>query len=85
MALGRSFLGIKPKRPVKSLLISSENNRGNLAEAFQDVAAEMDLRPDQIACLKTKIVITLVSKTDRYARLMHYLVEKHKPDLVFAT
>ena len=31
-ALGKSFLGIKPKRPLKSLLIVSENNRGDLAE-----------------------------------------------------
>ena len=85
-AMGQLFLGIKPKRALKSLLIQAENNEGDLAEVFQDVCKAMGLIEDQIAYLETKIVIVTESaKTGReFLKLARRLIKKHKPDLVFA-
>jgi RecA-family ATPase len=85
-AMGAPLFGIKGKRNYKSLLIESENNQGDLAEGFQDCIKAMDLRADQIAYLKTKIVIVRESaKTGRdFLKLARRLIKKHKRDLVFA-
>jgi hypothetical protein len=85
-AMHLALFGIMGKRSLKSLLIESENNKGDLAEVFQDVTKAMCLRPDQIAYLKTKIVIVReCAKTgDDFLKLARRLIKKHKPDLVFA-
>jgi ABC-type dipeptide/oligopeptide/nickel transport system ATPase subunit len=85
-AMAELFFGIKAKHALKSLLIQSENNEGDLAEVFQDVVKAMDLGEDQIEYLKTKIVIVKESaKTGQeFLKLARRLIKKHKPDLVLA-
>ena len=36
-ALGRTTFGIRPERPLKSLIVQAENDRGDVAEMFQVV------------------------------------------------
>jgi hypothetical protein len=78
--------GIKGVRSYKSLLIEAENNKGDLAEVFQDVTKAMGLSTEQIDYLKTQIVIVRESaKTGReFLKLARRLIKKHQPDLVFA-
>ena len=78
--------GIKGDRAYKSLLIQAENNKGDLAEVFQDVVKAMKLTNEQIAYLKTTIVIVRESaKTGKeFLKLARRLIKKHQPDLVFA-
>jgi ABC-type dipeptide/oligopeptide/nickel transport system ATPase subunit len=85
-AMAELFFGIKAKHALKSLLIQSENNEGDLAEVFQDVVKAMGLGEDQIEYLKTKIVIVKESsKTGQeFLKLARRLIKKHQPDLVFA-
>jgi archaellum biogenesis ATPase FlaH len=78
--------GIKGARPYKSLLIEAENNKGDLAEVFQDVVKAMELTADQINYLKTQVVIVRESaKTGKeFLKLARRLIKKLQPDLVFA-
>lgn len=46
-AIGRSAFGIEPTRPLKSLLIQSENDDGDLAEMREGVLSGMPLLPDE--------------------------------------
>jgi hypothetical protein len=84
-AFWRALFGIKGSRAYKSLLIESENNKGDLAEVFQDVTKAMGLTAEEIAYLKTKIVIIRESaKTGReFLKLARRLIKKYQPDLVF--
>ena len=86
-AMNQALFGIKAKiRPLKSLLIESENNKGDLAEVFQDVTKAMGLAPDQISYLKTKILIVRESaeNRNRFPQARSPAHQKYQPDLVFA-
>ena len=85
-ALDQPLFGIKGRGVLKSLLIESENNKGDLAEVFQDVTKALTLSAAEIAYLKTKIVIVRESaKTGPdFLKLARRLIRKHQPDLVFA-
>lgn len=36
-SLGRDFFGLKPKRPLRIVLIQAENDKGDLSEPYQDI------------------------------------------------
>jgi hypothetical protein len=85
-AMGRPFFGIKTKGCLKHLLIESENNKGDLAEVFQDVIKSMGLSTEHVEQLKKRIIIVReCSKSGGdFLKLARRLVKKHKPDMVFA-
>jgi len=43
LILGLAFFGIQPVRAIKVLIIQAENDRGDMAEAFQDTCDAMGL------------------------------------------
>lgn len=85
-AIGREFFGIIPAKPLRSLLIQSENDHGDLAEMRDGVLAGLAFtdaeRADACANL---LVATEDVRTgeDFCADVLAPLLEKHKPDLLW--
>ncbi|MEY2598389.1 MAG: hypothetical protein RLZZ142_648 [Verrucomicrobiota bacterium] len=77
--------GMKPIRPLKSLFIQAENDRGDMAEQLQGVVNAMSLTPEQIRDLNEKIVIyrDATHSGHEFLAIVESLVRIHKPDLVW--
>ena len=78
--------GIPPRFPVKSLMVQSENDDGDLAEMRDGVLAGMDLTDEQRdTAMKNILVVTEDSRTA--ADFTNYtiapLLEEHTPDLLW--
>ncbi|MBE2180636.1 MAG: AAA family ATPase [Chthoniobacterales bacterium] len=87
-ALGRPAFGIAPTagRPIKSLLIQAENDIGDLAEMYQGVRAGMGLTPEEERLLEDRIFIyrDTTHTGEEFTALAAKLIERHKPDIVWA-
>lgn len=90
-AIGLDFFGLKPQRPLKSLIIQAENDIGDTAEMFQGIISELGLAdPSDAEQMRSLIGVlnkNLVIIRDQthngisfhsYARRM---AEIHTPDL----
>ena len=84
-ALGLPAFGIAPIRPLSSLLIQAENDKGDLAEMYQGVRSGMNLTKDQDALLDENITIfrNTTHTGDEFTSLAERLVTRYKPDLVW--
>jgi hypothetical protein len=84
-ALGKSFLGIETKRPLKSLIIQSEDSDGDVSEicfsikvAHRFTDAEMEQVRANVLFIHEK-----VARGDAFIAKLRQWCEKHKPDLVW--
>jgi AAA domain len=85
-ALGRACFGIKPARPLKSLLIQAENDDGDLAEMRDGVIAGLGLTPDEAkAACDAIMVVREDSRTglDFFLSIVRPLLEEHRPDMLW--
>ncbi len=85
-AIGREAFGIRPARPLKSLLIQAENDDGDLAEMRDGVLAGLNMtREEQDAALSNVIVCRENSRTGRtfFVDVVKPLLTEHKPDLLW--
>ena len=86
-ALGRTTFGIRPERPLKSLIVQAENDRGDVAEMFQGSLAALGIKrsDDAFRALEERLVIVTesVQTGEEFANAVRLLVAKHKPDLVW--
>ncbi len=85
-ALGLPAFHVAPVRPLRSLLIQAENDAGDLAEMYQGVRQGMGLTPAQEAILEERIFIyrDTTRTGPEFVAAAAALVERHKPDLVWA-
>jgi RecA-family ATPase len=85
-ALGLPAFGIKPTVPLRSVLIQAENDVGDLAEMYQGVRKGMGLTSTQETTLNERIFIYRdTTRTGAsFVDAASSLVERHKPDLVWA-
>ena len=85
-ALGLPAFGITPIAPLRSVLIQAENDIGDLAEMYQGVRQGMGLTPEQEVLLDERIFIYRdTTRTGAaFVDAASSLVERHKPDLVWA-
>jgi hypothetical protein len=83
-ALGRDLWHIKPVRPLRIVLLQSENDLADLAEQWQDVTASMSLsRPDLETLAENVSIYREAIKTgDAFGLLIEDLVKKHRADLL---
>jgi putative DNA primase/helicase len=83
-ALGHECFGIRPARPLSSLLIQAENDEGDIAEMRDGVIHGLRLTPGQIEEAKSRTFIhTEDSKTGaELVALVDRLLEVHKTDLL---
>jgi hypothetical protein len=84
-ALGRDFFGIAPARPLKSLLIQSENDHGDLAEMRDGVIAGLNLTAEEarIACDTVIVVREDEHAGMPFAAIVEALVKAHSPDVLW--
>lgn len=86
-ALGRSFFGITPARPLKSLFIQSENDDGDLAEMLQGALGPSGLAcsPDEIKTISENVIIVrdTVHTGFGFCQAVQRLIDRYKPDLVW--
>ena len=86
-ALGRTTFGIRPERPLKSLIVQAENDVGDVAEMFQGSLSGLGIKrsDDAFAALQERLVIVAesVQTGEEFANAVRLLVAKHKPDLVW--
>ena len=86
-ALGRTTFGIRPERPLKSLIVQAENDRGDVAEMFQGSLTALGIKrsDDAFRALEERLVIVTesVQTGEEFANAVRLLVAKHKPDLVW--
>jgi hypothetical protein len=84
---GVPLFGIRPARPLKSLIIQAENDLGDTAEQFQGVVAGIKATGDvnlNGEVERMVVVVRLVGCTgDAFLRKLRALLKLHKPDLVW--
>jgi hypothetical protein len=87
LAMGRLWFGIEPKQALRVLFVQAENNKGDIAEPFQDIAKYvLKLSQEEIEALKTRFRIgrqAAVSGAIKFSLYVRQLIEEFKPDVVF--
>jgi len=84
-ALGRDFFGIKPVKPLRSIILQAENDALDCGESLQDVVAGAYLDSAEIAQLKEHLAIyrDTVSTGTTFTAMLKALIIEHKADIVF--
>lgn len=85
-AVGRAPFGIKPKRPLKMLVVQAENDIGDLAEQFRGaVQAHLPNDPDMARMLQENVVFVrdTVHTGRQFVDRLQTLIDRHKPDMVW--
>jgi RecA-family ATPase len=84
LALKKSFFGIEGKRPLKVLFLQNENDEGDVAEAYQDITAGMNLHLPERQTLKENLTIYRLKRVTGQAFLdkMRELIRLHAADVV---
>jgi len=89
-AIGLPFFGLKPRKPLRSLIVQAENDLGDTAEMLQGVLAGLELITGDLETDKAlveilrKNLIIIRDQTHIGSNFSTYaakLVELHKPDL----
>lgn len=84
-ALGRDWLGITCKRPLRSLIIQAEDDEGDIGEIRDSVVAGMQLSDADIAKVRERVTV-IDERVHIGMALMPQLktlVKAHQPDLVW--
>ena len=84
-AVGLPFFGIRGKRPLRIVILQAENDRGDVAEAFQDCVHGMNLHQNQRTLLGENLHIyrdTTSTGPDFTAQLKD-LITANQADMVF--
>ena len=84
-ALGRDFFGIKPVRPLRSVIMQAENDFLDLGESLQDVVAGAYLDSSERSQLRDNLAIyrDTVSTGTTFTAALRDLVVSHQADIVF--
>jgi len=85
-ALGKDFFGIAPVRPLKIGVIQAENDKGDLAEAFQGVGQGLDLKPDEMRSLQQQLEFRTeaVRTGEQFLAYARRFIHRSKLDLIIA-
>jgi len=84
--LGKDFFGIAPVRPLRIGVIQAENDKGDLAEAFQGVGHGLDLKPDEMRSLKLQLEFRTeaVRTGDAFLAYARRFILRSKLDVIVA-
>lgn len=83
-SLGEAPLGIRPARPLRSLIIQAEDSDGDIAEVTASIAHVAKRTPAQQAKASGNVVVVTdrVNRGARFLAQLNLLIAQHKPDLV---
>ena len=84
-SLGRDFFGIKPAKPLRSVILQAENDHLDCGESLQDVVAGAYLDSAEIAQLKDHLAIfrDTVSTGTAFTAALRDLIIAHRADIVY--
>jgi len=84
-ALGKDFFGIKPVKPLRSVILQAENDALDMGESLQDVVAGAYLDSGEIAQLKDHLAIfrDTISTGTTFTDALRKLIFDHQADIVF--
>ena len=85
-SLGLDFFGIAPVRPLKIGVIQAENDKGDLAEAFQGVAKGLETTGDEMRRLQTQLEFRTesVRTGDQFLAYARRFIHRSKLDVIVA-
>jgi len=85
-ALGKDFFGIAPVRPLKIGVIQAENDKGDLAEAFQGVGFGLNLSGGDMKMLQQQLEFRTeaVRTGDQFLAYARRFIHKSKLDVIVA-
>lgn len=84
--IGKPCFGIRPTRPLKSLLIQAENDDGDLAEFRDGICKGLNLSPDEIELARKNVIVVCEdSRTSGpfFIEVVEPLLKVHAPDLLW--
>jgi hypothetical protein len=85
-AIGREMFGIKPAKPLKSLLIQAENDEGDLAEMRDGVIAGLELGQEERRMAMENVIVAREDERTGpgfFIEVVRPLLETHRPDLLW--
>lgn len=80
-AVGKPAFGIEPKRPLKSLIIQAENDRGDLSEQVTGVEAGLELDEPELLDENLSIIHCTAYSGEKFIEMLGKLIARRKPDL----
>lgn len=84
-ALGRPFMGIAPNGKLRSLVIQSEDDDGDIGEVVQSIVHAMELDEEEIKTVSENVMIVSdkISRGDKFILALRSYTKKFSPDLVW--
>jgi hypothetical protein len=84
-ALGREFFGIKPVKPLRSIILQAENDFLDIGEPLQDIVAGAYLDSEERALLSENLVIyrDTTSTGTTFTSQMRELIVRHSADIFY--
>jgi hypothetical protein len=86
LAIGRDFFGIEVQKPFKCVVMQSENDTGDLAEAYKGIVSSMSLTDEEKTLIRTNIKFyrETVKVGEQFVKLARKLIVHNKADFFFA-
>ena len=84
-AVGRELFGIKPARPLKSLVVQAENDEGDLAEMRDGVIRGLGLSAEDVARACENVMVAREDSRSGMAfvqSVLRPLLDRQRPDLL---
>ena len=80
----KEFFGIKAKRPLRVVMLQAENDLGDVAEAYQDITAGMNLYASEQQALDDNLFIYRDTHSVglKFIETMRALIEFHRADVI---
>jgi hypothetical protein len=85
-ALGKSFFGIEPARPLTSLIVQAENDDGDLVEMREGIFAGLGLSEEEKRLVRERVTIYSENAKTGAAFIngvLRPLLREHRPDLLW--
>ena len=84
-SIGKEFFGIKPVKPLRSVILQAENDFLDVGEALQDVVAGAYLDCAESALLKENLVIyrDTTSTGTTFTNQLRELILRHSADIIY--
>ena len=84
-SLGRGFEGLEPARPLKTLIIQSEDDESDIAEVVASIYHMLDLSDEEKAAAdrRVKVITDTVSRGKSFFDKLRWATKYFEPDLVY--